>query len=90
MKPNRRITIGDRDGKDDPWLDNEVAKIRNQRAIANQARRRHSPVDCKGKISYESAKQADKERKRLRNKKQINLTTYRCIICNKFHLGSFL
>lgn len=39
MNHNRKITIGDRGTKDDPWLDKEITKIRDQRLKQKQQRR---------------------------------------------------
>jgi hypothetical protein len=43
MNHNRKITIGDRNGKDDPWLDKEIAKIRDQRLKQRQQAKKQAP-----------------------------------------------
>ena len=39
MNHSRKITIGDRGTRNDPWLDNEIAKIQAQRLKQKQQRK---------------------------------------------------
>jgi hypothetical protein len=93
---SRPITIGDKGTKDDPWLDKEIQKIRDQHLKQRQAQRKaekqpktpSTERGCHGKanLGRSYAKQADK----LAQKHGKTYGVYRCPHCGGTHLTTKL